>query len=690
MFTVKMQSKPQARQIARSPLVHRATTILVVDDSAADRELLRAALEEMGHAAVATADARQALVEARKSRPDVILSGVQLPGDDGFELCRQLQIDPDLRHVPVVFVTAEYRGLQFEEFARDVGAFCVLSKPVAPETLRAAVEESLSVGFVAEATQKLRRLDNESFHQRHAQIVGSQLERKVAELQLQVDLYDALSQTNQAVTRCTSGKELLPAICRIRVTSRRLRFAAVFGRVGADRKIKVAARYGEDADYLNTACLVLDGGDTLGGDPVGAALRSGEPVVNNEFLNDPTAAPWHEAARAAGICAVAAYPFRENGAVAGALLVYAEESGIFGTAILPTLDEMTTVISFALDSYLRETARDRAEQDMRNALLYSELLLATSPVGIIAYKATGAAVSANEAAADIIGGSVGQLKAQNFHELESWKKSGLLTMAEHALATNSMTAGEVHFAPTTFGMDRWIQTRLVPFTHRSEKHLLGLLLDVTAIKLHEEQIRNYATQIERTFQQTVEMVMTLNDMRDPYTSGHERRVADIAVAIGAKLGLDGRETEGLRIAGFLHDIGKISIPAEILSKPSMLSIHEYALVKEHAQAGFDILKNVDFPWPVAQVALQHHERIDGSGYPNGLKGDAIMLGARIIAVADVIEAMATHRPYRPALGIDKALAEIERGRGSAYDSAVADACLKLFREKAFRMPGTNP
>jgi len=185
---------------------------------------------------------------------------------------------------------------------------------------------------------------------------------------------------------------------------------------------------------------------------------------------------------------------------------------------------------------------------------------------------------------------------------------------------------------------------------------------------------------------TVEVATTLSEMRDPYTAGHERRVGEIAAAIGVELGLDEQRVEGLRVAGHLHDIGKITIPAEILSKPGKLSKIEYQLIQGHPQSAFDVLKDVELPWPVAQVALQHHERMDGSGYPQGLKGDAILLEARIMAVADVVEAMASHRPYRPALGIDKALAEIERGRGTIYDADVADVCLRLFRGKGYRLP----
>jgi HD-GYP domain-containing protein (c-di-GMP phosphodiesterase class II) len=223
-------------------------------------------------------------------------------------------------------------------------------------------------------------------------------------------------------------------------------------------------------------------------------------------------------------------------------------------------------------------------------------------------------------------------------------------------------------------------------THDDRPAIIGLLQDISEKKRAAEQVQRYLTQLESAFQSTVEVATTLSEMRDPYTAGHERRVGKLAAAIGTELGFDDRRIEGLRIAGYLHDIGKITIPAEILSKPGKLTQVEFQLIQVHPRASFDVLKDVEFPWPIAEVALQHHERMDGSGYPQGLKGDAILLDARILAVADVIEAMSSHRPYRAGLGIDAALAEIERGNGSRYDADVADACLRLFRERNYQLP----
>ncbi len=223
-------------------------------------------------------------------------------------------------------------------------------------------------------------------------------------------------------------------------------------------------------------------------------------------------------------------------------------------------------------------------------------------------------------------------------------------------------------------------------THAGRPAIIGLMQDVSEKVRDEERIQHYVKQLEEAFMQTVGVATALVELRDPYTAGHEERVAQIAVALGTGLGLDAHRIEGLRVGGYIHDIGKIIIPAEILSKPGRLSAIEYELVKGHPQAGYDILKNVKFPWPVADIAYQHHERLDGSGYPRGLKGEEILLEARIMAVADVVEAMSSHRPYRPGLGIEEALAEIGRGSGSLYDPAVAGACLQLFREKGYVLP----
>jgi PAS domain S-box-containing protein/putative nucleotidyltransferase with HDIG domain len=209
--------------------------------------------------------------------------------------------------------------------------------------------------------------------------------------------------------------------------------------------------------------------------------------------------------------------------------------------------------------------------------------------------------------------------------------------------------------------------------------------DITPRKRAEEELKKSWKQQKLAMEGTVQAIAFTIETRDPYTAGHQRRVTKLACLIGEKMRLSTDKIEGLRMSGELHDIGKIQVPAEILSKPGKLSEAEYTIIKTHAQVGHDILKTIEFPWPVAKIVLQHHERMDGSGYPQGLKGERILLEARILAVADVIEAMATHRPYRPALSIEEALKEISSNKGKLYDTRVVNACLKVFKEKEFNL-----
>jgi len=199
----------------------------------------------------------------------------------------------------------------------------------------------------------------------------------------------------------------------------------------------------------------------------------------------------------------------------------------------------------------------------------------------------------------------------------------------------------------------------------------------------EEDLKISFNKLGRALEQTVNALTTTVEMRDPYTSGHQLRVTHLACAIGNQMQLPEDRISGLRIAGLLHDIGKISVPAEILSKPGILTAAERNLFKDHPIVGYEILKGIEFAWPVAEIVQQHHEKIDGSGYPSGLRGDEIYLEAKIICVSDVVEAMSSHRPYRPTMGLEAALMEIEKNKGILYEPSVADACLILFREKGF-------
>jgi len=218
--------------------------------------------------------------------------------------------------------------------------------------------------------------------------------------------------------------------------------------------------------------------------------------------------------------------------------------------------------------------------------------------------------------------------------------------------------------------------------------LWGFLQDITDRVEREAAAIESNRVLQEAYAQTIEALIQAIDARDPYTALHQRNVSRLAVAIAESLGLPEETIKGVGFGAMLHDLGKIAIPLDILNKPGTLSPLEYELVKTHAQVGYEIIADVEYPWPILDIVHQHHERIDGSGYPAGLRGDEISLEARIVAVADVVEAMSSHRPYRPTLGLDMALQEIIAHRGVLYDADVVDACVRLFREGAFEFaPG---
>lgn len=307
-------------------------------------------------------------------------------------------------------------------------------------------------------------------------------------------------------------------------------------------------------------------------------------------------------------------------------------------------------------------------------------LVKSSPLGMIAIDPQGLILLWNRAAEEITGWSEQEVLGRDFrllvdawlvYELEDAHKRILNGVVIHSLPINitrkdgRMIIISYSSAPV-FDDDRIIAA-------------IAVIYDVTEKINMEMALRNSLEKMNRVVDETVSALATAIGKRDPYTAGHQQRVAQLACAIAHEMGgFDDDRLKGLRMAATIHDIGKLYVPAEILAKPGQLSEPELALIKTHPQAGFDILGEVEFPWPIASIVQQHHERLDGSGYPRGLSGDTILMEARIIGVADVVEAMSSHRPYRPGKGIEPALHEINERRGEKYDANVVDACLALF------------
>jgi len=307
------------------------------------------------------------------------------------------------------------------------------------------------------------------------------------------------------------------------------------------------------------------------------------------------------------------------------------------------------------------------------------------PDNIVRYDREGRAVYVNPVLEKTLGLGAAKMMGTRIREL--YPDGSYETYAQSVdAALASGQNGEIEFVvpiPSKLPITHQIRFIVERDEHGAVSGVLAIGRDITALKQAESERLANAEKLERLLIQTIDAISATVEARDPYTAGHEHRVGLLASTIAREMGLSDEVVHGIFLAASIHDLGKIRVPAEILSKPGRLSPIEYELIKCHSQTGYDIVKDIQFPQPIARMVLQHHERMDGSGYPQGLKGEQILLEARILAVADVVEAMASHRPYRAGLGLEAALAEIIRQRGTQLDQVVVDSCVALFREKKF-------
>ncbi|OGD17195.1 hypothetical protein A2V47_06255 [Candidatus Atribacteria bacterium RBG_19FT_COMBO_35_14] len=331
------------------------------------------------------------------------------------------------------------------------------------------------------------------------------------------------------------------------------------------------------------------------------------------------------------------------------------------------------------------TERKLAEENVKNAKDELQMILDSVPAIIFYKDIEGRFIRVNKTLAnslqvpikDIVGKTTEALFPKE--EAENMRKDD-----QEAILSGKAKRDIIEPFTTPDGI-RWLIIDKIPYKDKKGKitGIIGFAKDITEQRKSEEELRQSYQQLKKTMDAAIDTMSSIIEAKDPYTAGHQQRVSQLATAIAKELHLSQDKVEGIRIASLIHDIGKIGLPTEILSKPIRLSDIEFSLIKEHSQIGFNILKSIDFSYPVAEIVLQHHERPNGSGYPNHLKGDKVLLEARILGVADVVEAMSSHRPYRPALGIDKALEEITQNKGILYDPKAVDVCLKLFKEKGF-------
>ncbi|MEJ2726267.1 MAG: PAS domain S-box protein [Deltaproteobacteria bacterium] len=329
------------------------------------------------------------------------------------------------------------------------------------------------------------------------------------------------------------------------------------------------------------------------------------------------------------------------------------------------------------------TERKRAEEAVRKSEENYRLLVNNATDGIFIAQ-NGRIKFPNPKTKEILGYSDDELAEIHYMDLIHPQDRKIVDrMREKRSKSNESNSIYSLRVINTAGKQLWAQVSSVPIIWEDQPATLNFVRDITQQKMAEKKLRETIEKLRKVTGATIQAMAQTVEVRDPYTAGHQKRVSNLARAIATEMGLSSDKVEGIRMAGNIHDIGKISVPAEILSKPGLLTDIEFTLIKAHTKVGYEILKGIEFPWDIAKVVLQHHERIDGSGYPQGLSGDDILLEARILAVADVVEAMVSHRPYRPALGLEKAFEEISAKQGVMYDSLVVEACMKVLNERNF-------
>ena len=362
------------------------------------------------------------------------------------------------------------------------------------------------------------------------------------------------------------------------------------------------------------------------------------------------------------------------------ILEQAAESSPFGYLIKPFEDrELRATIEMAF-------YKSKMEKRLRRNRNFLLKVIDTVPNNIFVKDKSGKYLMVNDSVADLYNTTPKKMIGKTDKELIAKSKIREINLDNIANDDLNVIKGKKKVLipeesiVLNDGKEIWFQTTKVPLDSPDIPDvLLGVSIDITALK-------DSFSRLKKLMEETVNGLVSAVEKRDPYTAGHQRRVSLLASAIAKKMEMDKTKADGLRIAAIVHDIGKIYVPSEILSKPGKLTTAEFDLIKTHPMAGFEILSTINFPWPVAEIVLQHQERKDGSGYPKGLKDDEILIEAKIISVADVVEAIASHRPYRPSLGIEFALNEIASNKGVLYDEEVANACLDLFESNSFSFP----
>ncbi len=632
--------------------------ILVVEDERIVAEDIKHSLESLGYEVCSiVSTGEEAVKQAGQYKPDLVLMDVVLRGKmDGITAANQIT---SLYHIPVVYLTA-YADENILQRAKITQPYGYIIKPFRDRELYSNIEIAL---------------------------YKSRMERKIEHLNA---VLRAIRSVNQLITTEKDRDRLLKEVCEKLIGTRGYHstWIVLLDETG---KSVTAAEAGLGEDFSKIIDLLKNGELPMCGQK---ALFQSEIVVISNPLSTCTNCPL-------------ARKYKGRSAMTMRLEHREKIYGILAVSIPRELardkeeqelfKELAGDLAFALYSIELEEKRKQSEEKLRESEeKYASLIhdaIDSLPSGIFIIDRDFKIVWANKAIEDFFGidknSLIGCDKRKAIKErikfiFEDAEQFEEITLRSYKNNTY-LEKFECHVLPSGKRKERFLLHWSIPI--RTGALVGGRVehyYDITEQKRAKEKLQQSYNKLKKTFWQIVRTLSAITEIKDPYTAGHQWRVTKLGCAIATEMGLPNDRIEKIYTAGLLHDIGKIAIPAEILNKSRELTEAEYNLIKTHSQIGYDILKNIEFSEPIAQIVLQHHEMIDGSGYPQGLKGEEILLEAKILAVADVVEAMSFHRPYHPALGLDKALEEIRQSKGTLYDPKVVNTCLKLFTEKRFR------
>lgn len=618
------------------------TTILIADDNAQNIYLLETLLKKYGHTIVSVSNGAEALASAQDNPPDILVTDILMPEMDGFELCRRWKSHEVLKHIPFIFYTATYVDLKDEQFALSLGADRFVIKPQQPEALIAIINDVLEKFAVNnEIAPNTPQADEKEVLQQYNEVLFRKLENKIDQLETEIDkqkiITEALKESKEKyhdlVNQSPDG---------IFVVNFEGKFIAV------NRIMCEKLKYSEDellsmsiwdivpAQYSEQLRMRISGlfnGKT----PEGASEYTVRGKDGEMLQVEVLSAPFYEGQKLIGFQSIAR----------------------------DISDRKEAEIKLRLSEERYRTVVENASEAI--VVIQDDKIRFANPM---VYSLTGY--------------PYGQPLSQNFMDLIHPDDRASIEYRYASRIKGEMPAGDRSFRIIDCKQQiKWIQLSTALIQWENRPAVLTFMTDVTERKHAEEKLEKSYLTLKKTLNDAINTMAKIVELRDPYTSGHQMRVAQLATALAREIQINGQQIENIRMAAVIHDIGKMYVPSDILNKPGKLSSLEFKLIKAHARNSYDIVVGMDFPHEVAVSIHQHHERLNGSGYPGGLHGDEILQEARILAVADVVEAMSSHRPYRPALGVEKALTEISSHKNELYDAEIVDACLKLFREKNF-------